>query len=63
MIRLRVMPEETLIVEDSEKGRLAAEASGAHLLMVAGPHEVAPRVRRCIEELHGIRLPEARAFA
>jgi beta-phosphoglucomutase-like phosphatase (HAD superfamily) len=50
MIRLNVMPEHTLIVEDSEKGQQAAEASGAHVLMVAGPHEVARRVRGYLRE-------------
>jgi HAD superfamily hydrolase (TIGR01509 family) len=54
MIRLQVMPEETLIVEDSEKGRAAAEASGAHVLMVAGPHEVAGHVRDYLE--NGVRV-------
>jgi HAD superfamily hydrolase (TIGR01509 family) len=50
MIRLGAMPEEVLVVEDSEKGRQSAEASGAHVLMVAGPHELARRVCRRLEQ-------------
>ncbi len=49
MIRLGVMPEEVLVVEDSDKGIQAAEASGAEVLKVAGPHELAKRVRGCLE--------------
>ncbi len=44
MIRLRLMPEEVLVVEDSDKGRQSAEASGAEVLMIAGPHELTRRV-------------------
>jgi beta-phosphoglucomutase len=50
MIRLGAMPEEVLIVEDSEKGIQAAEASGAEVLIVAGPHEVARRVASWLKE-------------
>jgi beta-phosphoglucomutase len=49
MIRLGVMPEEVLVVEDSDKGLQAAEASGAEVLKVAGPHELVKRVRGCLE--------------
>jgi len=59
MIQLGTMPEEVLIVEDSEKGRQAAESSGADVLMVAGPHEVARRVRQWLEEAGTVA--EARA--
>jgi len=34
------IPEETLIVEDSDKGIQAAEATGAHIWRVKGPSEV-----------------------
>lgn len=40
MIRERVMPAETLIIEDSYVGRSAAIASGAHLCAVKSPAEV-----------------------
>lgn len=50
MVRLGAMPEEVLIVEDSEKGLQAAEAAGAHVLEVAGPHEVARRVAAWLKE-------------
>ena len=40
MSRLGVAPEETLIVEDNEHGIQAARASGAHVLVVRGVHEV-----------------------
>jgi beta-phosphoglucomutase-like phosphatase (HAD superfamily) len=44
MIRLGVMPDHVLIVEDSDKGLQSAEASGAQVLMVAGAHELARRL-------------------
>lgn len=40
MEKLGVSPEETLIVEDSEKGKKAAYASGAHVLEVRNATEV-----------------------
>lgn len=38
--RARVSPEECVILEDSELGRLAARKSGAHLLPVSCPQDV-----------------------
>lgn len=40
MIQLGVLPSETLIVEDSPYGIMAAKQSGANLVRVDGPHEV-----------------------
>ena len=40
MVRLNVLPEECLIVEDNHNGIKAARASGAHLLCVADVSEV-----------------------
>jgi HAD superfamily hydrolase (TIGR01509 family) len=40
MIDAEVRPSETLIVEDSHVGRQAAHESGAHLLGIAGTHEL-----------------------
>jgi beta-phosphoglucomutase-like phosphatase (HAD superfamily) len=40
MSRLGVTPAETLIVEDNENGVRAARASGAHVMVVAGPDDV-----------------------
>ncbi len=40
MIRLRLQPEECLIVEDSLHGVEAAHLTGSHVLEVEGPHEV-----------------------
>ncbi len=37
---LGVLPEQTIIVEDSLKGRLAAKRSGAHLFAVDNPSDV-----------------------
>jgi beta-phosphoglucomutase len=51
MIQLSIMPDEILIVEDSDKGMQAAESVGAHLLRVAGPHELARRVRSRLEQI------------
>lgn len=45
MIKLGIMPNECLIVEDSEKGLKAAYSTGAEVLKVAGPHETAKKVR------------------
>jgi HAD superfamily hydrolase (TIGR01509 family) len=50
MIRLGLMPDEILVVEDSEKGRQAAEGAGANLLMIPGPHDLARAVRRRLHE-------------
>lgn len=41
MERLGVAPEETLVVEDNENGVRAATAAGAHVMVVAGPEDVA----------------------
>jgi HAD superfamily hydrolase (TIGR01509 family) len=38
--KFKVLPEETLIVEDSPYGLLAAERSGAHILRVSSPKDV-----------------------
>lgn len=51
MIRLGVMPDECIIVEDSEKGLQAAYATGAHVCRVSGPHEVVESVKRMLEDL------------
>ena len=40
MDRLKVRPEETVIVEDNENGVKAATAAGAHVLVVEGPEDV-----------------------
>jgi len=40
MVRLGVLPQDTLIVEDSPKGIQAAESTGAHVLQVANAAEV-----------------------
>jgi len=40
MVQLNCYPSETLIVEDSPKGQLAAQASGAHLIKVKDASEV-----------------------
>jgi beta-phosphoglucomutase len=40
MSRLELSPAECLIVEDNEHGVRAARASGAHVLVVAGPNDV-----------------------
>jgi len=40
MIEFGVLPEETVIIEDSPKGLAAAKATGAHVWHVEGPHEV-----------------------
>ena len=40
MIRLGTLPEETLIVEDSDKGVMAAKSTGANLLVVKDATEV-----------------------
>jgi beta-phosphoglucomutase len=40
MERLRVEPDETLIVEDNENGIQAARAAGAHVMVVASPEDV-----------------------
>jgi beta-phosphoglucomutase len=41
MASLGVTPEQTLVVEDNENGIKAATAAGAHVLVVAGPEDVA----------------------
>jgi HAD superfamily hydrolase (TIGR01509 family) len=40
MDRLRVRPNETLIVEDNENGVKAATDAGAHVMVVEGPDDV-----------------------
>ena len=40
MVRLGTLPEETLIVEDSEKGMQSALGTGAHVLKVNNATEV-----------------------
>jgi beta-phosphoglucomutase-like phosphatase (HAD superfamily) len=40
MQRLRLKPDECLIIEDNEHGIQAALASGGHLLRVANPDDV-----------------------
>lgn len=49
MQRLHVAPEECLICEDSEKGILAARASGAKVLVVKDPSEV--NIQNILKEL------------
>ena len=49
-----VEPHETLIVEDSAVGLEAAYRTGAHVLEVAGPHEVTfARIRDALERAGG----------
>ncbi len=51
MQRLGVGPHETLIVEDNPHGVKAAEASGAHVMVVGGVADVTlPAIRRRIEQ-------------
>ena len=38
--RLKMLPEECLILEDNENGIKAAQATGAHLLIIHDVHEV-----------------------
>jgi HAD superfamily hydrolase (TIGR01509 family) len=40
MTHFGVLPSETLIIEDSPKGVAAAKATGAHVWVVEGPHQV-----------------------
>ena len=40
IMRLDLNPEEVLILEDNEKGIKAAEASGAHLMMIDAVEDV-----------------------
>ena len=46
MVRLSVLPQDVLIVEDSPKGIQAAESTGAHVLKVANAAEVTWRAIR-----------------
>lgn len=49
MVRLGLLPQETLIVEDSPKGVQAAVSTGAHVLQVASAAEVTwERVEQCL---------------
>lgn len=49
--RFGLTPEECLIVEDNEHGIKAARASGAHVMMVAGPLDVTyARIRNSIQQ-------------
>lgn len=51
MSQLGVAAEECLVVEDNEHGIRAAQAAGAHVLVVAEPAEVTyPRIERAIAE-------------
>jgi beta-phosphoglucomutase len=62
MIRLGTMPDDVLIVEDSDKGRQAAESSGGEVLMVTGPYEVAGKVMsRLRDQLAQTKLKGASA--
>ena len=40
MAEFKVLPEETLIIEDSPHGLLAASRSGAHILRVSSPQDI-----------------------
>ncbi len=51
MIKLGIMPDECIIVEDSDKGLAAAKATGAHVCHVSGPADVSAKVRKMIQEL------------
>jgi beta-phosphoglucomutase len=51
MIKLGIMPDECIIVEDSDKGLAAARATGAHVCHVSGPADVSAKVRKMIQEL------------
>ena len=54
MARLGVAPSETLVVEDNEHGIRAAQASGAHLLVVRDVFEVnLDNIERRIKEIEG----------
>jgi HAD superfamily hydrolase (TIGR01509 family) len=37
---LGVLPSETLVLEDSEKGLISARAAGCHVWHVAGPQDI-----------------------
>jgi beta-phosphoglucomutase len=41
MASLGVEPQRTLVVEDNENGVKAAQAAGAHVMVVGGPEDVA----------------------
>jgi HAD superfamily hydrolase (TIGR01509 family) len=55
MVKAGVMPDECIIVEDSEKGLAAARATGAHVCHVSGPSEVVAKVMKMIGELNEVR--------
>lgn len=53
--RMGVIPEEVLIVEDSDHGVAAARASGAHVLVVKNATEVTTeRIKEVIEHVNNI---------
>lgn len=57
MVQARVIPEETLIIEDSPKGLKAAHASGAHVLRVKDSKDLTyDKIRSRIEEVSSIRM-------
>lgn len=63
MKKLGVNPKETLIVEDSEKGKKAAYASGAYVLEVKDSSEVNwPNIKKRIDRLSGKDILEGGAF-
>lgn len=50
MIRLGAMPDECIIVEDSEKGLKAAATTGCNVIAVVGPNEVPMKVRDFLKQ-------------
>ena len=55
MSKLRVLPEETLILEDNDHGIEAARASGGHVLVVDSPSDVTyERISSAIKNINGI---------
>lgn len=53
MVKLGTMPDECLIVEDSEKGLKAAASTGAFVLHVKGPDEVPVKVVEFLGDSNG----------
>lgn len=54
MERLQVRPESTLVIEDNEHGVKAAQASGAHVMIVREPQDVTlDRIEAKIRDIEG----------
>jgi beta-phosphoglucomutase len=61
MARLGVAPHETLVVEDNPNGIAAAEAAGAHVLVVGSPEDV--RLEAIERRIGDIERPAVRSLA